>query len=251
MASPCVVAIVLAAGAGKRMAAPLNKVFLPLAGRPILAWSLECFERERDVSEVIIVAAASEFDDCRQRVLQPLGLKKVTGLVSGGPTRHDSEFRGLLHLQERIDAGSVDIVLIHDAVRPFLTASMVERVIAEARASGAAIPCVRAASTVVRALPGGTLTTESADLYAAQTPQGFAAHLVLDAHRRAEAQGFKGSDTSSVVEHAGHSVAVVEGSYDNIKITTSDDLIRAEQIARTLQRRREGPSFLTAETASA
>ncbi|HEY8678493.1 MAG TPA: 2-C-methyl-D-erythritol 4-phosphate cytidylyltransferase [Candidatus Dormibacteraeota bacterium] len=251
MAGPYVVAIVLAAGAGKRMAASVNKVFLPVAGRPILAWSLECFERDRSVSEVIIVAAASEIEECRQRVVEQFGLKKVTALVGGGPTRHDSEFCGLLHLQERIDTGSVEIVLIHDAVRPFITAPLVGRVIAEAVAGGAAIPCVRAASTVVRAVPGGQLTTDSADLYAAQTPQAFAAPLVLEAHRRAETDGFKGSDTSSVVEQAGYTVAVVEGSYDNIKITTADDLIRAEQIARNLPQLRGGPSFLTAETASA
>jgi 2-C-methyl-D-erythritol 4-phosphate cytidylyltransferase len=245
------VAIVLAAGAGKRMAATLNKVFLPVGGKPIMAWSLECFEAQPEVSEVIVIAAAAELEACRHRVLHPFGFKKVSALVVGGPTRHDSEFQGLTYLEERIDAGTIDLVLIHDAVRPFVTAPIVERLIAEARRSGAAIPCVPAARNIVQALPEGQVSKPTARLWAAQTPQAFDARVVLDAHRLAEREGFKGSDTSSVVERTGHPVAVVEGSYDNIKITTSDDLIRAEQIAREWRRRDEGSNLLSAETASA
>jgi 2-C-methyl-D-erythritol 4-phosphate cytidylyltransferase len=245
------VAIVLAAGAGKRMAATVNKVFLPLAGKPIMAWSLECFERHPEIDEVIVVAAASELEECRARVLQPFGFKKVSALVVGGPTRHDSEFNGLAHLAQRIEDGSIGLVLIHDAVRPFVTASMVDRLIDEARRSGAAIPCVPAAANIVQALPRRQLSKAPAHLWAAQTPQVFAARLVLSAHRQADRDGFKGSDTSSVVERAGQSVAVVQGSYDNIKITTSDDLIRGEQVARARPRSGEGPSLLSAESASA
>jgi 2-C-methyl-D-erythritol 4-phosphate cytidylyltransferase len=246
-----VVAIVLAAGAGKRMSASLNKIFLPLGGKPILAWSLQCFEEAPTVSQVVLVAAPSEVGECRQRVLEPYGFKKVAAVVSGGPTRHDSEFSGLRSLASRIDAGEIAIVLIHDAVRPFAAPSLVERLTAAARATGAAIPCVRAAPTVVQAQAEGQLTNRSSNLYAAQTPQAFDARLVLEAHRQAERDGFRGSDTSSVVERAGRPVSVIEGSYDNLKITTSDDLIRAEQIARNLLRLREGSSFLTSETASA
>lgn len=245
------VAIVLAAGAGKRMAASMNKVFLPVAGKPIIAWSLDCFERHAAVAEVIVVAAAAELEDVRQRVLQPFGFRKVSALVVGGPTRHDSEYAGLTHLQDRIEAGSVDLVLIHDAVRPFLSAAMVSRLIDEARRAGAAIPCVPAAENIVQTLPHGEVGKPTVHLWAAQTPQAFTARVLLEAHRQAERDGFKGSDTSSVVERMGVSVAVVDGSYDNIKITTSDDLIRGEQIARARPRVGEGPSLLTAESASA
>lgn len=244
------VAIVLAAGAGKRMAAAVNKVFLPVAGKPIIAWSLECFERQPEIAEVIVVAAASELEECRHQ-LQPFGFKKLSAVVVGGPTRHDSEFNGLTHLEKRIEAGTIDLVLIHDAVRPFVTASMVDRLITEARRSGAAIPCVPAADNIVQALPDGEVTKPPAPLWAAQTPQVFEARLVLEAHRQAHQDAFKGSDTSSVVERLGRSVAVVYGSYDNIKITTSDDLIRGEQIARARPRFGEGPSLLSAESASA
>jgi 2-C-methyl-D-erythritol 4-phosphate cytidylyltransferase len=245
------VAIVLAAGAGKRMAATVNKVFLPVAAKPIMAWSLDCFERQPEIGEVVLIVAASELEECRHRVLQPFGFKKVAALVVGGPTRHDSEYQGLLHLQDRIEAGAIDLVLIHDAVRPFVTAPMLQRIMAEARRSGAAIPCVPAARNIVQTLPEGQVTKPTARLWAAQTPQAFEARMVLEAHRAAERDGFKGSDTSSVVERTGQAVAVVEGSYDNIKITTSDDLIRAEQIAREWRRRDEGSDLLSAETASA
>jgi 2-C-methyl-D-erythritol 4-phosphate cytidylyltransferase len=244
------VAIVLAAGAGKRMAAAVNKVFLPVAGKPIIAWSLECFERQPDIPEIIVVAAASELQECRQQ-LEPFGFKKLSAVVVGGPTRHDSEFNGLTYLGQRIEAGAIDLVLIHDAVRPFVTASMVDRLITEARRSGAAIPCVPAADNIVQALPKGQVSKPTAPLWAAQTPQVFDARLVLEAHRQAHRDGFKGSDTSSVVERVGRSVAVVYGSYDNIKITTSDDLIRGEQIARARPRFGDGPNLLTAESASA
>jgi 2-C-methyl-D-erythritol 4-phosphate cytidylyltransferase len=251
LTGPRAVAIVLAAGAGKRMAAGVNKVFLPLAGKPIIAWSLECFERHPEIAEVVVVAAESELEECRQRVLQPFGFKKVSALVVGGPTRHDSEFNGLSSLGDRIEAGAIDLVLIHDAVRPFVTAPMVDRLIAEARRSGAAIPCVPAAGNIVQALPEGQVSKAPAHLWAAQTPQAFAARVVLEAHRQAHRDGFKGSDTSSVVERLGVQVAVVPGSYDNIKVTTSDDLIRGEQIARVRPRFGEGPSLLSAESASA
>lgn len=233
------------------MDAAINKVFLPVVGKPILAWSLECFERQPQVAEVIVVSAASELEECRQHVLQPFGIRKVSAVVVGGPTRHDSEFLGLTHLAPRIDAGLIDIVLIHDAVRPFVTTSMVDRLIEEARVSGAAIPGVPAAQSVVQAGADGKLTDRVAGLWAAQTPQVFDAALVLEAHRRAEREGFKGSDTSAVVERAGHPVVILEGSHDNIKITTSDDLIRAEQIARGPYYAGTRPGFLSAETASA
>jgi len=244
------VAIVLAAGAGKRMAAAVNKVFLPVAGKPIIAWSLECFERQPEIGEVIVVAAAGELEECR-RQLAPDGFKKVSAAVVGGPTRHDSEFNGLRSLEDRIESGAIDLVLVHDAVRPFVTPSMVDRLIAEAHKSGAAIPGVPAADNIVQALPDGKVGKPPTPLWAAQTPQVFDARLVLDAHRQAHRDGFKGSDTSSVVERLGRSVVVVYGSYDNIKITTSDDLIRGEQIARARLRLGEAGTLLSAESASA
>jgi 2-C-methyl-D-erythritol 4-phosphate cytidylyltransferase len=214
------------------MGALTNKIFLPVGGKPVLAWSLEAFEREPAVSEVVLVAAASELEKCRLEVVHPFHLKKVAALIPGGPSRHDSEFLGLLHLESRIDAGDIGLVLIHDAVRPFAGASLIQRLIKEARVQGAAIPCVAAAPNLVLASEDMQLAGETANLYAAQTPQAFQAKLVLDAHRLAVRDGFKGTDTSSVVEHFGHPVAVVAGSPDNLKITTAADLVRAEQVAR-------------------
>ncbi len=214
------------------MGSPTNKIFLPVAGKPVLAWSLEAFEREPAVSEVVLVAAASELERCRLEVLQPFHLEKVTGLIPGGPSRHDSEFLGLMHLERRIDTGAIDLVLVHDAVRPFAGASLIRKLIREAKAQGAVIPCVAATPNLVQASEDLQLVGEAAKLYAAQTPQAFQAKLVLDAHRLAAGDGFKGTDTSSVVEHFGQAVAVLEGSPDNLKITTRADLARAEQVAR-------------------
>jgi 2-C-methyl-D-erythritol 4-phosphate cytidylyltransferase len=243
-----VAAVVVAAGSGRRMGAGRNKIFLPVMGRPILARTLELFQAEPEVQVVVLVAAPAELEECRAGILEPFGLTKVTGLVPGGRTRHRSEHNGIEALAPRIESGEVEVVLVHDGVRPFTEPAHLRRAVALARAEGAAVVAVRARG-LVRAGAAGEIDEEVEGLlWAAQTPQAFRGRLLLEAHRRAAAEGFEGTDTASVVERAGHVVRVVEGSYDNVKITTADDLPLAEEI---LARRRRGLAFLTAEVVHA
>ncbi len=230
MATGRVAAIILAAGAGRRMSAALNKVFLPIGGKPILTHTLDLFERSAQVDRVVLVIAEADRDECHELV-ELGGFHKVDRIVTGGDSRHASEYRGLLALERDIEAGDVELVLIHDAVRPFVTAAHIEAVIAAARRSGAAILAVPAGDRIVIAGDDGSLEDGGDDLWIAQTPQAFRAAPVLEAHRRAAADGFVGTDTASVVEQAGGRVTIVPGRPDNIKITTSDDLLRAELIA--------------------
>jgi 2-C-methyl-D-erythritol 4-phosphate cytidylyltransferase len=222
-----VAAVILAAGASTRMAGRGSKALLPVGGRPILDWSLALFQSVACVDRIVVVTAEGD----REMVTSLCqGYPKVATPVMGGPTRHDSEYRGLTALADSIDEGKIDTLLVHDAARPFARAELVERLVAAANQSGAAIPAVPAPDTLVQA-GDGTGDDAPESYWAAQTPQAFSARTLLDAHRRAHEAGFRGTDTASVLEWAGGSVAVVEGSYDNLKITTPEDLVRAEQIA--------------------
>jgi 2-C-methyl-D-erythritol 4-phosphate cytidylyltransferase len=225
-----VAAIILAAGNGVRMGAPMNKVFLFVGGKSILGRTLEVFERMAIVQTVVLVAASVDRAMCEITVADG-GFRKVRPIVTGGATRHASEFRGLLALDDEIASGTIDTVLIHDAVRPFVGAEEVERLVEMTRDTGAAILAMPAGDRLVTIDEDGTIHGGATDLWIAQTPQGFQARIALDAHRRAAEDGFVGTDTSSVVERTGQTVSVVMGRAENIKITTSDDLLRAELIA--------------------
>ena len=250
--SKSVVAIVLAAGAGNRMGPDTNKIFLPVGGKALLAWSIELFESLAAVDEVVVVAAPHELDQCSGRVLEDIQPRKVRSLIPGGPTRHQSEYHGLKAIEAEVDSGAIEIVLVHDAARPFAPAGLVRELIAGARKNGSAVPAVPAGPHAVLATSDRAVSEQPTDLWIAQTPQAFRARPLLDAHRQAAREGFTGSDTSSVLEHVGREVRVVMGSYDNIKLTTPDDLLRAEQIARHRAAHPSGePPMLKAVTHSA
>lgn len=225
-----VAVIVLAAGTGQRMSAPMNKIFLRLGGRPILQRTLEEFSRIPAVTRIITVAAPIDRATCEILVEEGQFSKPHT-FVAGGPTRHASEFNGLLALADDIASGAIDVVLIHDAVRPFVSRAEVEQLVEKAREVGAAIPVVPAGDRLVTLQEDGTVHPAEDDLWMAQTPQAFRAAMVLEAHRRAAAEGFAGTDTSSVVERTGQEVVVLIGRRENIKITTADDMVMAELIA--------------------
>src|SRR2546427_11345267 len=230
------------------MGAGRNKIFLPVMGTPILARTLELFQLEADVQTVVLVAGPTELDDCRAEVLEPYGLTKVRTLVAGGRTRHASEHNGIEALAPEIESGEVEVVVVPDGGRPFSEAAQLRRAVALARAEGAALVAVPAGGRVLARVDGTLNGHPGGELWAAQTPQAFRGPLLLEAHRRAAADGFEGTDTASVVERAGHEVRVVGGSYDNLKITTPEDLVLAEEIAR---RRLTGQRLLTADVVNA
>jgi 2-C-methyl-D-erythritol 4-phosphate cytidylyltransferase len=231
--SPATIAVVLAAGQGTRMGAAGNKVFLPLAGKPILAHSLAVFERCAGVTETLLVAHANELDDCRALV-ERYGLGKVRTIIAGGATRHASEYCALNALRARIERGAVDVVLVHDAARPCVTVAEVARLLRDARRVGGALLAApaRPDECFVAAGDDGVVTEWFAPehLARAQTPQAFAARPLLAAYD--EAGGFEGTDTAATYARAGHPVVVTPGSATNLKITTPGDLAYAERIMR-------------------
>lgn len=222
-------AVVVAGGRGTRMKAGVNKVFLEVGGRSILEWSLTLFERSAQVQTVVIVARPADLAACQSL---PSRFPKLARVVAGGDVRHRSEFAGVAALSARIDAGDVETVLVHDAVRPFATPDLVERVLTGMADVQGCIPGLPLAATTIAA-QDGWVTGYPANLWSVQTPQAADATWLLEAHNKAARAGFLGTDTASVIEWAGGHVRVIEGEIDNIKITDPGDLGRAEKIVQS------------------
>jgi len=234
-----VVIVIPAAGLGTRMAAApvpkgkkptTSKQFAELAGTPILLHTLRKFGASPEVAEIYIALRASEIEGFRKRIEKEKDLaKKKIQIVEGGEHRQQSVGNAIA----AIVAAPDDIVLVHDAVRPFVTEEIIRNVIRAAEKYGAAIAGVPAVDTVKQvertaegALIAATVPRERVVM--AQTPQGFRYDVLKKAFDEAAADGFLGTDEAALVERSGHEVAVVMGSPRNIKITTPADLELAE-----------------------
>jgi 2-C-methyl-D-erythritol 4-phosphate cytidylyltransferase len=219
-----VVVLIPAAGMGRRMGAAVNKQYLPLYDRPILAHTIALFEDHPRVDRIHVIIPAAEMAQCRADVLEPHGFRKVGELIAGGAERQDSVRNGLLSC----GAESDDVVLIHDGVRPLLPPAVIDRVIDRVIAEGACVVGVPVKDTIKQVQDGLiTGTPDRRFLWQAQTPQAFRFGQILRAHEQALEDGFCGSDDASLVERLGLLVSIVEGSYRNIKITTPEDLLLA------------------------
>lgn len=217
-----------AAGQGKRMQAGINKVFLELAGRPMLVRTLLKFSAVDEVGELIVVVGEDEVQAVQKLLRHVPGLKPYK-VIKGGSERQYSVLNGL-----KVSSPDADIVLVHDAARPLVTKETIEAVIAKARECGGAIAAVPEKDTIKVVAEDGFVrsTPPRRTLWAVQTPQGFQRDILIEANRKAEADGFLGTDDASLVERLGRPVAVVMSDYRNIKVTTPEDLILAEAFLR-------------------
>jgi 2-C-methyl-D-erythritol 4-phosphate cytidylyltransferase len=221
-----VIALIPAAGMGKRMGAGINKQYLQLAGMPILAHTLRVFEQAPFVDHVYLIIPEDEIAYCRDNVVERYGITKVLGIVPGGRERQHSVLNGLRALDHL--AGD-DVIIIHDGVRPFVTQQILERSVDVAVNHHGALVAVPVKDTVKVVKDGAVLETPPREsLWLAQTPQTFRYGIIRDAHARAEREGYLGTDDSSLVERLGGSVRIVAGDYGNFKITTPEDLMLAE-----------------------
>lgn len=224
-------AIVLAGGSGSRLQRPGNKVFVPVGGRPLIAWSIRTFASADSITHLVIVVRAGE-DDPIASIVRDEAIQVPLRITTGGATRHASEHAGLEAIAEEIRDGAIDVVLIHDAARPFASQRLIDRVATTARAVGGAVPALPLGDGIYRMDGNGGITAQPSDLYRVQTPQGFVAPELLEAYRRAVRDGFTGVDTSETVErYTDVKVGVVPGEATNIKVTFVDDLETAEEIA--------------------
>lgn len=225
-ASPRAALVLLAAGSGSRAGHDVNKVFLPLAGRRVFTWSLQWACRLTEVQRVVLVIAERDRAAAAEALAREAPHLDVE-LVVGGDSRHASEWRALQALAAEIEADQLDVVVIHDAARPLAGTPVFADVLAAAHRHGGALP-VRRQRSLVTIDPG---QTPANGVVAVQTPQAFRAQPLLDAYRRADAEGFVGTDTASCVERfTDLAVNCVAGSADNIKITFPEDLFLAEHL---------------------
>jgi 2-C-methyl-D-erythritol 4-phosphate cytidylyltransferase len=213
------------------MGAGRNKVLLTLRGKPMLVHSLAAFEQTPQVTETLLVAHPDEVAMCHTMV-EEYGLAKVAAVIPGGATRHQSEDRALACLQPRIEAGEIALLLVHDGARPLITPDEIAELIMVTPATGGALLAAAPDETLLQIDDDGNVTRAwpSDELALAQTPQAFDARRLLVAYDAARADGFEGSDTAASFERVSGQVRVVLASSINLKITTPDDLIRAEAL---------------------
>lgn len=222
-----VAALVPAAGRGARMGSTVPKQFMLLGGLPLLVHSLRVLQASPVVSEIILAVPDSDRQSCQSDIVARYKLTKVSQVVAGGAQRQDSVRHAL-----QAAGDDLDVALVHDAVRPFLTEEMIERVVARARELGGAIVAIPMRDTVKVASEDMIIqrTVDRERLWLAQTPQAFRAGLLREAHEKAYAEGVHATDDALLLERYGHTVAIVEGRGDNIKVTRQEDLPIAEAI---------------------
>lgn len=216
-------AVIAAGGKGKRMNSVKSKQYLPVKGFPILYYTLTVFETLREIDEIILVVGEQDLDFVRKDIILKYKFKK-TRLIEGGLERQDSVYNGL-----RSCSPQTDIVVIHDGVRPFITHGIILESIEAAKlykAAGVAVPV----KDTIKIVEDGFIkaTPDRRKLYAIQTPQTFMYEVILKAHEIARKEGFYGTDDAVLVERLGYKVKIIDGSYENIKITTPEDIIIAE-----------------------
>lgn len=219
-------AVVLAAGRGNRMRSSVQKQYLPIAGKPVLYYSLKQFEEFEGVDEVILVTGEEERTYCREEITEAYGLKKVTKIVSGGQERYHSVYQGLCAID------SCDYVFIHDGARPFLNSRILGDALETVRECNACVVGMPVKDTIKIVGKDGFAeqTPDRSSLWMIQTPQVFNYMLIKDAYQKMiETGNTNVTDDAMVLEQmCGQKVKLVEGSYRNIKITTPEDLLIAE-----------------------
>jgi len=215
-------AIITAAGAGIRMGGDRAKQFMELEGRPILAFTLERFAHCPDIDGIVLVVPPGKVDYCRGQIVEKYDLAKVEKVVAGGERRQDSVRLGL-----EATEGHYPLVLIHDGVRPLVSPDLIGRIVRAANEYRAVIPALAARETVKEADRAGLVvkTHDRRTLWLVQTPQAFRYEDILKAHRRALEENWEEiTDDALLMERLGVPIKIIEGSEENIKITTPQDL---------------------------
>jgi 2-C-methyl-D-erythritol 4-phosphate cytidylyltransferase len=227
-------AIICAAGQGKRMGLGKNKQFLELEGKPLIIHTLQQWEECDRIDEVTVVVGRGE-EDLIQRLITTYQLKKAYQVITGGEERQESVYQGLLSIGR---SKKPDIVLIHDGARPFITAQEINQLLEKLTVYDAAVLAVPLKDTIKKAAKDGHIeeTLDRSQLWAIQTPQAFRYSLIWQAHQQAKRDEILATDDAALVERMDTPVYIVQGSYNNIKLTTPEDIELAEFM---LQRRKE------------
>jgi len=230
-----IASIIVAGGKGTRMTGKIKKQYLNLGGQPILCHTLSTFDACPAIDEIFLVIPEEDFSYCKQQVLSLVALKKRVHLVPGGNARQASVYNGLMAIERYVQPSpGIDLVVIHDGVRPFVTPEEIHSCIKTAESSGSCILGIPVFDTMkhVDTQSRVVRTIERETIWLAQTPQVFPYQLILKAHNEAREKGFRGTDDAFLVERIGEKVKILQGSRYNIKITTQEDLCISEAILK-------------------
>lgn len=218
-------AVILAGGSGTRVGGDKTKQMLEVCGKPLVVHTLIAFEKCEQINEIVVVAKKEEIE-CYKSFKEQYNLNKISRIVEGGKTRQDSAKNGFDAISEKSD-----YVAIHDAARALITKEQIKEVVMSAVAHGAAIAATRATDTIKYSEGVKIAETVPRDnIWLAQTPQVFRDEIYRAAVYTAQKEGFAGTDDSSLVEHIGLPVYLVDTGNDNFKVTYKSDVLRAEQI---------------------
>ncbi|MCT4632077.1 MAG: 2-C-methyl-D-erythritol 4-phosphate cytidylyltransferase [Firmicutes bacterium] len=218
--------VIPSGGRGSRMGANKSKQFLLLKGKAILQITLEKFLQIEEVTELIVLSSREDMDETK-RIINSIETDKLIRLTIGGDSRQDSVFNGL-----KLLSSSCDIVLVHDGARPLIEKNEIRSCIKSVEDKGSGVIGVPVKDTIKVVDSDGIVsnTPKRDTLWITQTPQGFFPQDLISAYEKAREEGFIGTDDSSLIERYGGKVFMVMGSYENIKLTTPEDLIIAERI---------------------
>jgi 2-C-methyl-D-erythritol 4-phosphate cytidylyltransferase len=214
------------------MGGPVPKQFLSIGGLPLIVHSLRTLQASSVIDAIVLAVPQADLAYCQSDIVDAYRFTKVINVVAGGQERQDSVRNALAVLDDQ-----VEIVVVHDAVRPFLTERMLEDVVAAARATGAAIIALPMRDTVKYVGANHVIerTVDRRPLWLAQTPQAFRRDWLQEAHRRAQIEAVPATDDAYLLEWMGRSVRVVEGSGENIKVTRPEDMVIGEAILASRQ----------------
>ena len=220
--------VIVAAGTGSRMNIGINKQFIKLEGKEIIAYTIEKFYNNSNIEDIVVVVKEDESEFCKKEILDKYNFKNVK-IAYGGKERQDSVYNGLKLLDEKCD-----VVLIHDGARPFVSDKIIDKSIEEAKEHKAIVVGVPVKDTIKVIDNDKNIvdTPNRSVLWAVQTPQTFDYNILIDAYKDAFKNKFYGTDDAMLVERIGYKVKMLEGSYNNIKITTQEDLNIGSQILR-------------------
>lgn len=220
--------VIVAAGTGSRMNMGINKQFIKLEGKEIIAYTIEKFYNNSNIEDIVVVVKEDESEFFKKDILDKYNFKNVK-IAYGGKERQDSVYNGLKLLDEKCD-----VVLIHDGARPFVSDKIIDKSIEEAKEHKAIVVGVPVKDTIKVIDNDKNIvdTPNRSVLWAVQTPQTFDYNILIDAYKDAFKNKFYGTDDAMLVERIGYKVKMLEGSYNNIKITTQEDLNIGSQILR-------------------
>jgi len=220
-------ALIPAAGRGQRMGLDVEKQFLQLRGKPLLAYTLAQFEATPDIDRIVVIVPQGRETFCYQEIVEPEGFRKVTHIIAGADTRQLSVMAGFRCLDE-----DVEIVVIHDGARPFVTPSLIRAAIEAAIQDGSAVAAIPESDTLKRVSGEGTVieTVDRRNLWRAQTPQAFQRSILQRALAYATQHNLDATDEASLVESMSWPVRIFQGSRWNFKITSPDDVVLAELV---------------------